>query len=231
MKFKRIGLAAAAIPLGVLIVSGCGVIGRSETETKTYEVAEKVSAVRLDSGEGDVEFVETGRGDVKVTEKLSWRGEKPKPEHRVEGGTLVLTYDCPDVQLGGSCGIDYVVEVPKGLAVDLETGAGDITLRALTGTIKANTGAGGLTGENLGAKKAQVESGAGDVELSFVSAPDDVEVRTGAGAGTVRVPDGSYRVDVGTGVGEEDVQIKNDPKATKRIKIETGAGEAKVLKL
>ncbi|GAA5053588.1 hypothetical protein GCM10023259_033930 [Thermocatellispora tengchongensis] len=226
-------LAGALLGSGVVVLTGCGLqnIGRPENQSvNSYDVA-NVTKLEVRSGAGDVVVNETGGTGVRVTETLHWRGDgKPETAHPVEGDQLTLSYDCPEKIGFHSCAVDYKVEVPKGVAVTVDTGSGEITLRQLTGPVTAKTGSGDIRAAGLGGKSAYAETGAGDIDLKFVTAPDDVTLESGAGDAVVRLPDGTYAVTTESGAGEGRTEVTDDDQSPRKIKVSTGAGDASVLK-
>ncbi|WP_283134790.1 DUF4097 family beta strand repeat-containing protein [Rhizohabitans arisaemae] len=223
----------AVVLASALAVAGCGIIGTESRETKTYQVADAVHTLDVQSGAGDVTVVESDRSGVAVTETLYWGGDRPTTERPVSGGTLTLAYSCGGGLFGiKNCGVDYRVEIPRGMRlVKVGTGAGDVRLEGVGATLDIGAGAGDITAVRLVAGRTKAESGAGDVDLAFTDAPDQVEVETGAGDGTLRLPPGPYAVTLHTGAGSETVHIDRDPNAPRKISVQTGAGNVNLLKV
>jgi hypothetical protein len=219
------GLLASA-----MVLTGCGLasIGSSTNQdTVSYQVTDKVSKLQVKSNAGDTVVTETGGSAIRVIETLRWRGdEKPAPQHKVEGDALFVTYDCPSNW--GSCSVDYKIEIPKGLAVDLDSGSGDITLRTLTGQIDVNVGSGDLDATALTGKKVYAKAGSGNIELKYATAPDSVDLEVGSGDITLNVPDGAYDVKTDVGSGDANISIKSDPTSTHKISLTAGSGDATV---
>ncbi|MCG5211870.1 DUF4097 family beta strand repeat-containing protein [Streptosporangium soli] len=230
---KKIVIVGALLGSGLLL-TGCGlenIAAADSEEVVDYEITEKVAELRVRSGSGEIVVSETDRSGIRVTETMHWRGDdKPKTKHPVVAETVTLSYDCPTRVGWNSCSVDYKVEVPKTMKVDVETGSGTITLRALTGQLTANTGSGDIEAGSLGSKKAFAETGSGNVTLKFTTAPEDVELETGSGDAAVTVPDGSYAVSTETGSGEERVEVTNEKSAPNKLVLTTGSGDASVLK-
>ncbi|MFD0884395.1 DUF4097 family beta strand repeat-containing protein [Streptosporangium algeriense] len=225
-------VAVGALAGAVLLLSGCRLdvdLGGQRQSVATYTVGGGLTALEAYVGAGDIVISETGQGEVRVTETRHWSGDErnsPKTEHPVAGGTLTLRYDCP---ASSNCSVDYRLDIPKGLAVTLESAAGDITMRSLTGEVNATAGTGGIEGNGLGGRSLVATTGAGEVKVRFAAAPGHVEVETGTGDATVRLPQGSYNVTADTGVGEEVVKVTDDPASPNSVSVRTGAGDAKVL--
>ncbi|MEU6999258.1 DUF4097 family beta strand repeat-containing protein [Nonomuraea sp. NPDC046570] len=231
MKTKSM-VAAGALLASCALLTGCGGLagigGPTDQDEISYEVSEKVATLFVESGSGDITVSETDRQGIKVVETLYWRGDKPKTEHPVDGDTLTLRYKC-EQRNWGSCGVNYRVEVPKGLKVKTDTGSGNLTLRDLSGELEATTGSGDIEANGLAGKKAYAETGSGGAELKYAAVPDSVEVETGSGDVTVRLPQGSYDVTTETGSGDTSVKVTDDPKSPRKVSLKTGSGDATVL--
>ncbi|SDG17893.1 hypothetical protein SAMN05421505_102162 [Sinosporangium album] len=228
---KRMAPAALTVGVGMLLTA-CGLdmdLGSRHEDVKTYEIADALTELQVNIGAGDVIVNESDRSGVKVTETLQWRSSKPETERSVEGKALVLRYMCGKGPLS-HCNVNYKVEIPKGLRVKIDGGAGVITLRQLSGELEVATGAGDIRTVGLAVKRLKADTGAGTVELAFVAPPDSVEATTGAGEVEVKVPGGPYDVEAGAGVGDVTVKVDKDPSSPRKIKVSSGVGDVKVLK-
>ncbi|MBF8185342.1 DUF4097 family beta strand repeat protein [Nonomuraea sp. K274] len=227
---KKIAIAGGLLASAVLL-TGCGlaqIAGPSHQDTVSYQVTDKVAKLRVDGHAGDTVVTETDGTAIRVVETLRWHGDdKPKAEHKVEGDALIVTYDCPSDW--GSCGVDYKIEIPKGLPVDLDSGSGDITLRDLTGDIEVFVGSGDVDAAGLTGKKVSAEAGSGNVELVYTSAPDDAKVEVGSGDVVLKVPDVAYDVSTDTGAGDAEVTVKTDGSSPHKISLASGSGDLSVL--
>ncbi|GAA0911343.1 DUF4097 family beta strand repeat-containing protein [Nonomuraea longicatena] len=220
-------LVAGGLLACVASLTSCGAFGVSaESESKTYEITDKVAVLSLKTGSGDADITETGGTSIKITEKLRWSREKPKTVREVGGDTLSLSYECPASL--DNCGVDYTVEVPKGIRLRLEAGSGDSRLRALSGPVSAEAGSGTVEGTELSSKQVTVETGSGESRLRFASAPDSVEVKAGSGSASVFLPEGPYAVKATAGTGEVTVGITDDPAAARKVSVRAGSGDVEV---
>lgn len=226
---KTIAIAGGLLA-SALMLTGCGlasITGPASEETSSYEVTDKVARLQVKNGAGQTVVTGTDGGTVRVTETLRWRGDaKPKAEHGVEGDGLVLSYDCPSNL--GTCSVDYKIEIPKGLAVDLESGSGDATLRGLAGELNVHVGSGDLDAADLAGKKIVAEAGSGSVELKYTAVPDSAELQAGSGDIVLRVPDGAYDVKTQVGSGDANVSVKKDSSSPHKISLKTGSGDVTV---
>ncbi|MFF5210326.1 DUF4097 family beta strand repeat-containing protein [Streptosporangium sp. NPDC000396] len=230
MRTKKTTIAAA-LAGSVLVLAGCGLGGPEEHEKTSYDVSQKVVALKVQGDDGDVVVTESDRQGIHVTEDLTWRKSKPATRHVVNGDELVVTYDCPrgnSVWGGSKCGVNYRVEVPRGLRVKVAVDSGTVTLRALSGPVEAVTDSGDIEGGELAGKRVVAEADSGDVKLTFAGQPDDVEVKIDSGNGVVRLPKAAYKVTARTDSGVKKIRVDNDPAAPRSIHVTVDSGDIEV---
>ncbi|MFI7706990.1 DUF4097 family beta strand repeat-containing protein [Nonomuraea sp. NPDC049480] len=227
---KTIAIAGGLLASAVLL-TGCGlasIAGPTNQDTASYQVTDKVTKLQLDSHSGDAVVTETDGTAIRVVETHRWSGDdKPKAQHKVEGGVLFVTYDCP--ANWGRCSVDYKVEIPKGLPVDLDSGSGNLTLRGLTGDLEVFVGSGDVDASGLAGKRVVAEGGSGNIELKYTAAPDSAKVEVGSGDITLNVPDEGYDVSTDTGSGDANVKVKRDDSSPRKISLTAGSGDVSVL--
>ena len=124
----------------------------------------------------DVTVVPSTDQRIHVRAEARYVTERPSPNPQVEDGVLRLDGDCGDWWLLGGCSIDYRVAVPAGMSVDVETAAGDVSVRGLD------------------ARDVRIASDAGDVHVKLYGVPDSVDVTSDAGDVHVEVPRAAYAV-------------------------------------
>ncbi|GGQ04197.1 hypothetical protein [Streptosporangium pseudovulgare] len=240
-------IAAVLLATG-LVVSGCeagnagvpgdlggpavppgGPAGPERHETVSYDVADPLTGLRVATG-GTIEVTETSRSGAHVTESLRWTDRRPVTRHPVLDGTLTLDHTCPPVSdgIGRTCVVDYRVEIPRGLRVRADSGAGPIGLHGLSGPVEASSGAGDVVADGLTGRQVAAATGAGAVRLGFAGPPDAVDVRTGTGDGVVRLPPGTYRVVTGTATGLTRVAVADDPASPRLVRVLSGTGNIDV---
>ncbi|CCH35558.1 hypothetical protein BN6_83410 [Saccharothrix espanaensis DSM 44229] len=174
--------------------------------------------------------------------------------HRLEGDVLVLdgcgsrctasyevTVPSKDVKVTGenSSG-DVALE---GVAsVDATFGSGNTTLRDVAGAVNVKNSSGDLVASDIGGAftgklgsgntrlskmrgPVVVDDGSGDVDIELAS-PQSVNASAGSGNLTVRVPQGSYKVDADAGTGDKNLNgVKNDPGASVELVLRTDSGD------
>ncbi|MFF0161149.1 DUF4097 family beta strand repeat-containing protein [Streptomyces sp. NPDC005263] len=202
-------VVAAVISGG--LVSGC--MGETSEESASYTVDGKVSALRVKASGGRIDVVIGGGKSIKVTEEMRYDDEKPATRHSTQGGELMLTApsDCGGGFGGGTCEVNYRVEVPKALAANLESDGGDI---------EVDRGAAG---------RLTARSDGGSVEAGFAETPDAVDVASSGGNVTIRVPDSGYTVDASTDGGSQQVKVRTDPGSAHKIRARSDGGGISVL--
>ena len=197
-----LGRAGVAVALGLLLPGACIHRGGGTVHEERFELASPVDELKIALGAGDLRVV--GADVARVTAVARVQGESNHLGSRVEGRRVELFAECN----AEPCSLDVVATVPSPLLLALETGAGDITAKDLTGaSISASTGA-------------------GDVDLRTAMPVELLSVKTGAGDVAVAVPHGTYKLQVNAGAGDEEVEgVSHDPAAVASIAIQTGAGD------
>jgi hypothetical protein len=242
--FARTGRGAALAVLtgaAALAVSGCYVDAGPQLQdrTRTYPVSPPVQTLVVSNRVGDVQ-VTGGAGPVSVTERIRYRHELPHTTHAVRAGTLTLTGDCPVSQ---ACDVEYHVRVPPGTTVTIDDRVGNIRLSALTGQVRARTGAGGIalrslsgavqarenagsiSGSDMSSGTATLSTNVGSIDLSFSAAPATVAAVTGIGSILLRLPRGvAYAVHASTSVGTIHVTVPQAASSAHSITARTQTG-------
>jgi DUF4097 and DUF4098 domain-containing protein YvlB len=110
------------------------------------------------------------------------------------------------------CAANYTVSAPAATALQIDIGQGDVH------------------GDRLKSPTVSINSGTGDIELDFVTAPRAINIDSGTGDVTIRVPGGSYaiRTDTGTGSTRFDSGIVTDPSSANAIRINSGTGDVNI---
>ena len=212
-----------------------GVDVRSEHVT----IDEPIRAVVIDSGVGDIAVRPHDQPGAEIDAEIfgddldgSWL--------RVDDGVLHVNVDC-----SGCCGGDLELRVPSAadLAVDLRTGdvevtglsgtvdidldTGDMELEALGGPLDLHLNTGAIEARGLTSAEADAQAGTGDVSLAYdaTASVEAIGVRVGTGAVDLRVPPGTYGLDLQTGIGEVDVDdLQHHAEADPQISVEVGTG-------
>ncbi|TDD56415.1 hypothetical protein E1286_01920 [Nonomuraea terrae] len=222
------GVVAGSVALAA-VLTGCGLAGALEKDTVSYDVTDKVSAIRIEADSGGIEVVESDRQGVHVTERLTWRKDKPEATHETQGDTLVLGFSCPGGWLGGgSCDVGYEVEIPKGLRVTAVSDSGNVTLRDLSGDVDVTSDSGSIEAGGLASRQVVMESDSGAITLAFTAQPDKVETSADSGSTEVRVPGGPYNITTTTDSGRKEIGTPHDASAPRSLTLSSDSGAIKV---
>jgi len=197
----------AAAPL---VLAGCQPLSQFGATTHNppataYTVTGRVTTLVIKGGSGSIDVTGGNRGTVGVSEHASYGKTAPTVTHVISGTTLTLSYSCPSEFV---CGVSYDVQVPRGVAVQVSTAAGPITLTSLAGPVSARTSAGLITGISLSSPTATLKSNAGGINATFSAAPSSVHATTNVGPISLAVPgSAAYQVSTHAYVGSSTVTV------------------------
>src|SRR4051794_13844389 len=197
-------------------------------KTEEFAVREPVRTVVVTADAGNVKVVATDAERVTVRRTTHWVTSEPKPTKTVSGGVLRLADGC-DGWTTFRCETSYQIEVPRGLAVDVKVGAGDIDVRGVTGAANLSSGSGDVSGHALAGTRLRGHSDSGDVRLELLSSPSSVEAQSDSGDVDIEVPRGEYALDTHTDSGDTSVHgIVRSARAAHAIKAHTDSGDVTV---
>lgn len=202
------------LPFGLLAVAISAVPALAQSDCR-YE-AER--AVTLDAAGARLLELEAGAGSLKVIGKpgltsirLHGRAcasdkdllDDIKLEAHRSGSSVVAKANTQEHNFRISwknqyARLDLVVEVPSGLAANIDDGSGEMELSGL-GATDIDDGSGGIIAHDLAS--AHIDDGSGEINLTDIRGP--VEITDGSGeiqlrnvAGPVDIDDGSGEIDV-----------------------------------
>ncbi|MEU7590962.1 DUF4097 family beta strand repeat-containing protein [Micromonospora sp. NPDC049230] len=229
--------ATAPVALGLattlILLAGCDNLAMRRLDYDDTEAA-KITTIRVLPGAGDVIVRGNGTaGEARIKRVVRYQGGEPHARYEIKGSELVLDTDC-----GDRCSISYEVALPEGVALQGESGSGDVELSRV-GTVDLRLGSGDV--RIVGASGAVgVETGSGDIEVSEASGA--VRLRAGSGDITARRLGGA--VDAEAGSGNVNVELDKPaaarahassgdvtllvPAGSYRVRSNTGSGDARV---
>ncbi len=196
------------------------------TEHHSASYAWQGAVIDVRSGGGNVTVREGDGASVNVAYTEHYGLRKPTVRTSRTASGLSLQAACPGGLFGNNCSVDYTLTVPRGAALELNTGDGSIRLDGVSGIVSAHTGDGSITGTNLRAGRLQAQSGDGSIRLQWATMPRTVTTTSGDGGVTLLVPPGSgqYAISTRTGQGGVHVDVNSDPKAASTLALRTGDG-------
>ena len=124
-----------------------------------------------------------------------------------------------DIDVGS--GAVQVSDTRGDLSVD--TGSGGVGLSGVQGEqIQVNTGSGDVTATKVRSNELSIDTGSGDIQVTGLVAPQ-LSLETGSGAVSADVQGELWNVNVETGSG--DVTLKVPPTVGAQVEIETSSGD------
>jgi hypothetical protein len=163
------------------------------------EITNFAGAITIRSGEEElIRVVATKRASSqsrldRITVDMQARGD----------GLVIRTRKDFDT---GNASVDLEITVPTGSQVRVDTGAGEVDVRGVTGQIEIHSGAGSVDVRDA---QGTVQVGLGAGQIRYEGTPrGDCRFETGAGEIILRLPERpNVRIDAGTGLGAVDVDF------------------------
>jgi len=214
-------VAAMLLAGGTISAAGSSAAGHS------YNLPATVRTLKVSNRAGTIRVIATrGSSPIHVVEQPTGQ---PSAYHKVAGSTATIGASCPGAAV--DCHMDYQVTMPAGVALTVQGAVGQVILQGGPTMVHITTDVGKVSGTGLGRGSCTVDTKAGQVDLTFTSAPALVKVTTTAGAISVTVPgNASYRVSASSGIGTEDVSVPNDASAANVIDLHAQVGEVSLHK-
>ena len=120
------------------------------------------------------------------------------PPIRQSGNTIRIgDVDPEQRRLYNNITIDYEITAPRGVALNIRSGSGDLEIDHLGRFLKAETSSGSVRAHGI-AGSADLSTGSGDIELQQ-EAGGDVKAHTGSGSIRVNGLQGSLDANTGSG--------------------------------
>jgi hypothetical protein len=115
-----------------------------------------------------------------------------------------------------------------GGPLTVSTEGGPLVLRGVTGPLRADTGGGDLTAQDVATATATITTGGGGATVTFAKAPESVSVSTDGGAAILAVPGGPYAVAADSNGGTQSVTIATNPAARPTLAVTSGGGPLQI---
>ena len=234
-----------ALPFGAMQVATTLAHTR-ETVVKEFPAA-GVTGVDIGNGNGSVTVVGSDTPVVRVTARISHGWARTGNDVELVDGRVRADTHCP-VFFTQFCSVAYTVEVPRTMAltVDSDNGSvfasdltGDVTLSSdngrveaerLDGDLRLSSSNGRVSGRDLRADGVEADSSNGRIELSFVEPPRVVGASSSNGEVDIVVPDDrtTYRVDAGADNGSVSVVVDQSRRSDNVITASSDNGAVSV---
>jgi len=114
----------------------------------------------------------------------------------------------------------------------LDTGGGDLSVNGLTGDIQLSTEGGNVDAAGVTSRTVTMQSGGGDVNLTFTQVPQNLTITAEGGNVTVILPPGTTKYDISTpdlsGGNTSYPSSLVDPNSPRKITIDSGGGDVTI---
>jgi len=193
------------------------IVSCSQSHSQEEKTVEKsfsgVNSIDLSTASGDC-IIKKGNGDaVKVVVTYTYDDEEYTPKMDQNGSRLKLEEKFHENNTRGSS--KWELSVPDGLAIEFNTGSGDLDVGDIKGEMDFNSGSGDAHVENYDGE-LKLNSGSGDFHFKNVKG----EVKVNSGSGDHHISDCELYAKANTGSGDIEV---NDSKGG--YKLNTGSGD------
>jgi DUF4097 and DUF4098 domain-containing protein YvlB len=214
---------------GDVRVQGGGTGGDVKTESASYTVDGGVRTISLEGRVGNI-AVRAKDGPISVTERARYADTKPLTSHDQNGDTLELReQSCPYRKPNALCQVDWDITAPAGTVLELETGVGNIKVAGTGGKLIARAATGDVNADDLASGDVSATSSTGSVELAFTRVPDEVSADASVGDVRITLPgDVAYATRVSTSVGDKQVEVRQDPTSSHRVRAKSSVGDVEI---
>lgn len=194
----------------------------ADSVKKTFDAA-GIKKLALEQASGKVEILGTDAKTATVTATKGRFDDACELSMATKGSELVVRNKEPSLDFNRKCQVDFKIEVPKQVAMDLKVGAGDVTIDGVKGTLEYKLGNGDLRVKDADLAEVDGKSGSGDVEIA--GHVGDAELKIGAGNAKItldRAP-AKGKLDVKVGTGNATIALPKDAKVKSTFKAGLGS--------
>ncbi|MFI1973638.1 DUF4097 family beta strand repeat-containing protein [Streptomyces wedmorensis] len=244
----RVWVAGVGALVAVVAVGGCGAgdVEGAPVERRVFEFAGE--ALTVDSDDSELVITAADVTGVRVERQVDgwvFMGSGPEASWKLVDGRLTLRVECDGV--AASCGAVHRIQVPRGVAVTVEDGNGDVTaegfdtplkVRSDNGEVRVRRGGGALdlgsgngdvvVEDGVTAPELVARSDNGDVKITLGAVPRKVDVVTDNGDVSVSVPRGEYEVAGGSDNGDVRFDVPRRDGSGHVVSVRTDNGDVVV---
>jgi Putative adhesin len=115
-------------------------------------------------------------------------------------------------------------------AIEARSSGGSLLFERVDGPIKANTSGGKVMGVALKSSDAAFSSSGGDVNVTFVVAPQRVKATSSGGDVVVALPRGPevYAAIAESSGGDKSIDVRTDPESPNKVEARSSGGDARI---
>lgn len=235
-------LAVPMLALGAM--QATSVLAHEERTERTEVAAGAFTGVLIDNDAGSVEVVGVDGADTVVVHARISEGLRATG-HRVteRDGWLVVRGTCP-LFAAEWCGVDYTIEVPVDMYVDVSGDRGvrvsDVTggvdahskasaveLARVGGDVTVSANQGRLEATDLTAERVHARVNQGSMTLEFAESPREIVADANQGSVDIVLPedpDISYATETSADQGSVNDRINTSPRSDRSITVDANQG-------
>ena len=148
---------------------------------------------------------------------------------RSNGGDIAASGFSSGVSLWASGGNVSASNLKSSDVIQINTGGGDLTANGVNGDVNVSAEGGDIYGNGVASSQAYIQSGGGDVTLTFITPPQNLQINAAGGNVYLTLPPGGTKYDISTntGGGNLDDNLPNlfSSTAKHKITVDSGGGD------
>jgi hypothetical protein len=243
-----VGCLLAVLLLAVGAMQATSVLAHEERTERTEVAAGELTGVMVDNDAGSIEVVGVDGADTVVVQARISEGLR-STGHRIgeRDGMLVVHGTCP-LFAAEWCGVDYTIEVPVDMYVDVSgtegvrvsdvaggvnahSRASAVELARVGGDVTASANQGRLEGTGLTAARVHARANQGSLSLEFAESPREIVAAANQGSVDIVLPedpDLSYATVTDADQGSVNNRINTSPRSDRSITVEANQGSISI---
>jgi hypothetical protein len=226
----------------------CSVFGAAVPESKDFD-SKGLGVVSVENTTGKVAIssLEGAKATVVAT-KNSFSDKCTMTVDRSGNKLIIKVEKKSSFSFSAKCDVDFQINVPKTVDLDLAVGSGNLTVKGIEGELAFKMGSGDISAEGSFKKidgksgsgkiaikgltgDGEFKTGSGSVDLTYAvsSLKGELDLKTGSGNATVLFPKGTkVKTSFKTGSGEMTNEMGESPEAPFHVSMKAGSGDLKI---
>lgn len=175
---RRWILIPGVVVLVCVVFGMVSAIGPYRTHEATIRQAYPAGITRIElDSPGDLDVVAAAGDQATADWETHWNYRRPTIDRTIDGHTMRLRLDC-SYSVGVECFADLRLAVPKGVALDVNARAGDISVQGVRGPVSVDSDSGDIRMESI-TGNVNVANNSGSVRLENVAGDVSAETKSG----------------------------------------------------
>jgi len=166
------------------------------TEKKISKNFSNIESVKCNFALGNVEIQKSSDNKVYVSVAFTHIKKCFEPVMSVRGKKLVLEEKFSDNDNENNGYSNWMISLPKGTKIKINTGTGDIIIKNVGVKVEANTGTGTI---EISDSKGEFEMNTGTGNIDLINGNGEFDLNTGTGHVSIADTKGEFKANSGTG--------------------------------